>query len=111
MTHTRSNGVRRRGDRRRGKRRQGRGKVSNLRKVTNSISAQGEVKKIVRGSRGTGQGLAETSGSRASRQTERRGVARCAALSGRTADTAPHCTAKHSRACTCEEASASVRSL
>ena len=44
--------------------------------------------------------------------TEQRGVVRYAALSGRTAGTArTHCTTKHSRACTCEEASAFVRSL
>ena len=74
---------------------------SKRRKVTNSISAQGEVKKIVPVELlhawlpSTGQDSQRDFG-KPCKDTGRHGVVRCAALSGRTAGTAPH--ALHSKA-------------
>ena len=83
----------------------GKGKVSDIRKVTNSIIAQSGMKKV-----STGRTLHARVpwrrdkalvdfGDAVQASTEWRGVVRCAALSGRTAGTArTHCTARHSRA-------------
>ena len=86
--------------------------------MTNSIIAQSEVKKISAGrtllvvpvARGKTRVDFESS---VQEDTERCGVVRYAALDGETVGKLTHerCTTKHSRACTCEEASASVRSL
>ena len=79
----------------------GKGKVSDIRKVTNSIIAQSGMKKVSTGRtshalHGEGARPRVLRGAIVKTDTERRGVVRCAALSGRTAGTAPH--ALHSKA-------------